>query len=677
LSLLLIFAQELRASTSVATARQKSLDEWRGLTSPAAPPPRVFVKGDIVQFFFPKDGGYEAFSGDWSRLRVPTTGYQANSALLRWDQKLERLPEGMRGWREATVIAGDGWRRLATNLVAELTPKTPGHGCYYEAFLTGRLFYRDTQGTPRLAAFGEQPTNVVLDHRYPIEETLEVVGRVVDAHLEQGQMRDSLFVMMAPAADRFVQPLLVDRQQRRCVFLAPAAIYDRAEGGLGLTATGQGLSALILEGHGVALLKNPVSSAARLLDLGLQTLTRVVRLPAPRSGGTIPPVSTAGGMNLAEWEKWLDRYTGTRREDGSLRLLIDGDRFFPAIQQAISQATNHIYINVYIFDRDDVGTGIADELKNRSSQVRVKVILDRLGSIAAGTSPPGTPMPENFVPPSSISTYLGQNSQVSVMPFLNPWFSADHSKLILVDGTRAWLGGMNLGREYRYEWHDLMVELEGPIIGSLEESFDHKWAHASLLGDLAYLVSVIEGAGNPPSFPASSKWIPLRRLPTRTAWKPFAEAVLGSINRASSYIYAENPYLFDRSVVNALVRARLRGVDVRVVMPRVNDFKAGGRSNLITANYLLQNGVRVFFYPGMTHVKALLVDDWACVGSGNLNHLSLRLSQEENVATSDPGFAGQLKRQLFEEDFARSYELQDPVSVDWQDVLADLVMENF
>jgi phosphatidylserine/phosphatidylglycerophosphate/cardiolipin synthase-like enzyme len=113
------------------------------------------------------------------------------------------------------------------------------------------------------------------------------------------------------------------------------------------------------------------------------------------------------------------------------------------------------------------------------------------------------------------------------------------------------------------------------------------------------------------------------------------------------------------------------------VLPRVNDLKAGGRSNLVNANYLLQQGVRVYFYPGMTHVKALLVDGWSCLGSGNLNHLSLRLNQEQNIATSDPAFAACLKGELFEEDFARSFELKEPVSLEWMDVLADLVLENF
>jgi len=125
------------------------------------------------------------------------------------------------------------------------------------------------------------------------------------------------------------------------------------------------------------------------------------------------------------------------------------------------------------------------------------------------------------------------------------------------------------------------------------------------------------------------------------------------------------------------VRARNRGVDVRVVLPRVNDLKAGGRSNLVLANYLIGHGVRVYFYPGMTHVKALLVDDWACLGSGNLNHLSLRVCQEHNVASSDPAFAARLKKDLFEEDFSRSYELTEPVSIEWVDFLADLVLEGF
>ena len=382
-------------------------------------------------------------------------------------------------------------------------------------------------------------------------------------------------------------------------------------------------------------------------------------------------------MNLGDWEQWLDKYTGTRSEQGHLELLVDGEKFFPRIQSAFESATNHIRFCVYIFDRDDVAVSVADQLRKKSADVEVSVIMDRMGSIAGGLAPPSTPMPENFEPPSSIGPYLRKDSQVKVRYSLNPWLSADHSKVFLVDDSRAWLGGMNIGREYRYEWHDLMLEVTGPVISSLEYDFRRDWAHAGPFGDFGYAAALMSQPKEIKKTEEPGNWIPVRRLPTRTGWKPFKNAILASLERAKSYVYVENPYLFDKHVIADLVRARNRGVDVRVVMPRKNDLKVGGRSNLVVANYLLQHGVRVYFYPGMTHVKALLADGWTCIGSGNLNHLSLRICQEQNIATSDPAFAAEVRRDLFEQDFARSYELKEPLSVGWADFASDFLLQNF
>jgi phosphatidylserine/phosphatidylglycerophosphate/cardiolipin synthase-like enzyme len=715
-ALLLLFTP-LAAFALTPNSKQLSLDQWRALTAPAAPAPKVFVKGDHIRFLFETPTNTVGFAASWSRTRAPASDYKINSAILRLDPKLSRATLTERGWREAAVITGVEWRHLTTNMIAALSPPAPGHAFYYQGFIADRLWYRDAQGAPRFVPMGEQPKGTIIDRRFSMEETLEHFARTVEQHLSETRTNQSLILLMPPSPTRFTQPLLLDRKQRRCVWLLPAALYDTTERGLGLTATAQSAEALFLEAHGLALLKNPISSAARLADLAVVTVVRFLRLPLPR-GHTPPPplgeptpppqagrlwptnrtletISLSGsgglgregdgvlsnsppqGMDLTRWENWLDKYTGTRRELGSLSLLLNGEQFFPRLKQAIAEATNHISLNVYIFDRDDVGVEVADQLKHRATEVPVKVIFDRMGSIAAGLSPPATPLPEDFVPPSSISSYLRNDSRVHVRPFLNPWFSADHSKVILVDGTQAWLGGMNLGREYRYEWHDLMVELHGPVVTSLEDGFRRDWAHAGLLGDLAYFSALLTPPHHPPAEASSNNWTQVRLLPTKTAWKPFANAVFGALHQARSYIYVENPYLFDKKVVRALVLARARGVDVRVIMPRVNDLKAGGRSNLVTANYLLQKGVRVYFYPGMTHIKAVLADGWSCLGSANLNHLSLRLCQEQNVATSDPAFAAHVKHELFEEDFSHSYELTEPVSVDWLDVLADLVLESF
>jgi phosphatidylserine/phosphatidylglycerophosphate/cardiolipin synthase-like enzyme len=130
-------------------------------------------------------------------------------------------------------------------------------------------------------------------------------------------------------------------------------------------------------------------------------------------------------------------------------------------------------------------------------------------------------------------------------------------------------------------------------------------------------------------------------------------------------------------MILALARARLRGVDVRVIMPGDNDFASGHSSNLITSNFLRQHGVRVYFYPGMSHVKALLVDGWACFGSANFDALSLRLNREGNLATSDAGFAARFRREVFETDFAKSRELKEDITVDWSDHLSDALLNPF
>lgn len=657
--------------------KQRTLDEWRAITAPDAQPPRVFVKGDNIRFYFHSETNIVEFSAHWSQLRVPTEGYRVSSALLHWEERFAKMPERKPGWSEATVISGREWRRITTNVVAALTPKEPGHGVYYEGFLSDRLWYRDTHGTPRFGNITGTLTNIVVDRRFSIDETMQALAAVVEDDLRLDHPGDSLFLLMAPNARRFPQPLLLNLKHPECVWLSPGALYDPLERGLSLATTADGLSALLLESHGYALAKNPVSSAARLGDLLLQTLVKFVRLPLSKSSKPSPDPMHPKGMDLNQWEKWLDIATETRRHNASLDLLIDGERFFPRLRQAIANATNHIHFDVYIFDKDDVAVDFADQLKRRSADIEVKIILDRMGSIGGGLSPPETPLPENFAAPKSIISYLRKDSAVHVHPFLNPWMSTDHTKVLLVDGATAWVGGMNIGREYRYEWHDVMVEMHGPVVASLEHEFRRDWAHEGPLGDLAYaVVSATPPKRSPPS-PSPDHWIKLRLLPTETLHKAFNTAVLGSFNRARDYLYVQNPYLFDKRAVAALVKARMRGVDVRVILPHVNDFKAGGRSNLIVANYLLAHGVRVYFYPGMSHVKAILADGWTCLGSANLNHLSLRLCQEQNVATSDPAFAARVKKELFDEDFSRSYELTEPISVDWMDFLADQVLVDF
>ena len=132
---------------------------------------------------------------------------------------------------------------------------------------------------------------------------------------------------------------------------------------------------------------------------------------------------------------------------------------------------------------------MADLLKARSTNVAVRVVFDRLNTRGAGGAAPSTPMPEGFVPPRSMATYLRDGGDVHVRPLLNPGFSCDHSKVFIIDEQYAYIGGMNFGREYRYEWHDLMAEVEGPVVASLQRQFNRKWAQAAVRFSYSSVIS--------------------------------------------------------------------------------------------------------------------------------------------------------------------------------------------
>jgi cardiolipin synthase len=265
-----------------------------------------------------------------------------------------------------------------------------------------------------------------------------------------------------------------------------------------------------------------------------------------------------------------------------------------------------------------------------------------------------------------MENYLTADSKVRVRASANPWLTLDHRKCFIIDGRQAYVGGMNIGREYRYDWHDLMAGLTGPVVGRLEKDYQQAWAHAGPLGDFAYAwVSLFQ-------HPAARKdalvnGIEVRPLRTATGKVEIYRAQLEAIHRARSYIYIENAYFDDDNIVGALIQARRRGVDVRVILAAQNDSGIMQTSGQIIGNELLENGARVYVYPGMTHVKAAIYDGWACLGSANFTKMSLYVGQELDIAFSDPATVQRLRQELFEADFQRARELTAPVPMDWTD----------
>ncbi len=414
-----------------------------------------------------------------------------------------------------------------------------------------------------------------------------------------------------------------------------------------VTGTGQ-LAVSAFRATALAALRQPATTVRTGLAVLWHRPQEVVtgNLPVEE---IVPPPQPEEIPGTEAFEARLDRDGLPRRDSGSISWLVDGPGFFPELDRQLEQARHSVDLQFFIYDNDDVAVRYSDKLKARAEDVPVRVLFDDLGSTFAHTAAPETPGPRGFVPPADIARYLKEDSQVRVRRSLNPWLVCDHTKLLVFDRRTAILGGMNMGREYYSEWHDLMVKVEGPVVARLAREFNRAWRKAGPLGDFAFFspprAVPVPGAG-----PAD---IPLRLLRTDPAkgQTHVLDSTLLAIRAARKRVWIENPYFAHDETARALEAAARRGVDVRVILPARGDSTIMDAGNLGTARGLIAAGAKVYRYPRMTHMKVVICDGWAHVGSANLDTLSLRINRELNLAFSDPGAVRELERKVFQPDF--------------------------
>jgi len=575
-------------------------------------------------------------------------------------------------WQPVTLVDNARWTALVGALLDEMAPDDPATGTLVAVQGRDIVLQRDAAGKLHSYRLESKPAALRVWQR--ISE--EAFAARANDYLKAALLREGKalgLVMFVVGEDELGEAfVLFDFSRRQSVFIAqpPSPLPPGRKLGYSLRL----IDSLTFRSHVFTALGHPVTMTNRLLWLAAHS--GIVLLPhgTAVANGAPPPLATGAGMDLVKWEQHLDTLVGSEQYRGSMKPLIDGEAFFVSLVQAIQDARESVEIRLYIFDSDDYALRIADLLKRRSHEIRVRVLIDQLGTLSAGQVPSKSPYYSRSKPPVSIASYLQQDSNVEVRMVNNPWLTSDHTKVIVVDRSKAFLGGMNIGREYRYEWHDLMVELDGPIVGRLLKDFDKRWAYAGFGGDLAYALASLKdepysGEADGPGF------IDIRPLYTRTGDAQILRAQLAAIRQARSRIYVEQPYVSEDDVIAELIRARRRGVDVRIVLPVHSDSGFMNGANLLAARAFIRNGVRVYGYPGMTHVKAALFDGWACVGSANFDKLSLRINQETNLATSDPHFVEHIQRELFEADFARSTEWTEAKPVGWNDYIAEFIAD--
>jgi len=583
----------------------------------------------------------------------------------------ERWPELPGRIIPVRLLSASRWAELRRRLFAEVLPSEENTGIALKSDVDNYFLYYDEDRQFQSVVIENKPGGYEISGRFAMADMVKAGFPVLEEYLEEKGIEERRIAFNTGDKGHYALPwLYINRDLPLAVFARLPGPRFSARRGSKPASYIQGAGHLA-DSHTTGMLFRPVSSVYRLLFVAADTVlvTAEPTYRADMRDVPIPAVNTGRGMDLAAWESRLDELTGRNSSTGTMRFLVDGEEFFTRLVDAVAAAESSISLRTYIFDNDDYASRIGDLLKRRSREgIETKVLLDGLGTIIS-TIEQQHSLPKSHEAPLSVHSFLESGSQIEVRQARNPWLTGDHVKTAIIDKRIAFTGGMNIAREYRYDWHDLMVELQGPIVDVLQHEFDKAWDHAGFFGDLSYLVGKL--SRRPKN--AAGSGFPIRALFTRVGDPEIFRVQREAIRNARNYIYVENAYFTDDAMLYELAKARRRGVDVRVIMPLVTDRGPITRNNALAANAMLEHGIRVFIYPGMSHVKAALYDDWACLGSANWDRWSFRINKELNIATSDPDAVRELKERVFKADFGVSVELTEPFPERWSDYLLEVV----
>ncbi len=338
-------------------------------------------------------------------------------------------------------------------------------------------------------------------------------------------------------------------------------------------------------------------------------------------------------------------------------LLIDGTATYAAMFKAIEKAKDHINIETYILEDDEVGRKFTDLLLQKQTEgVQVNIIYDSVGSLNT---------PESF-----FGRLREKGIQVvefnSVIPLKDngEWFliHPDHRKILIVDGKVAILGGINISKVYSgrpssgekiegasLPWRDTDVQIEGPAVTEAQKLFLETWLkqqgpqlaeHRYLPDQKEYGKALVRVIGSTPGQSNRITFI----------------VYVSAITFAENSIHLTNAYFIpDDQIVTAFTEAARRGVDVKIILPASSDSSFAISAAQYNYSELLQAGVKIYERRNaLLHAKTLVIDGvWSTVGSTNLDYWSLLSDDEVNAVILSHEFAVEMEA-MFAGDLAES-----------------------
>lgn len=330
-----------------------------------------------------------------------------------------------------------------------------------------------------------------------------------------------------------------------------------------------------------------------------------------------------------------------------VKLLVNSEQAFPEMLEAIEEAKNYIIFQFYLVRPDETGMIFLNALMKKAREgVRVTFMND-----AIGVNIPKHVLREMENAGVEVGTFNESTKRRKLqINFRN------HRKIVVVDGEVAFLGGLNIGNEYagiikKYgAWRDTNVRIEGPSVIAAQLACAKDWycIHERLI-NVDWQIKTANGSSQVMVLhtgPADDKHVCLL-------------SYIALINSATKRLWIANAYYVPpESLMDAILLAALRGVDVRVIVPGYSDAKFVMQASKVYQRNLLKHGVKVYrYHKGFLHQKVMLIDDsFTVIGSANLDCRSMFINFEVSMISTDRQLNKDCAKMLFD-DFMVSDEV--------------------
>lgn len=309
-------------------------------------------------------------------------------------------------------------------------------------------------------------------------------------------------------------------------------------------------------------------------------------------------------------------------QGSSVDFYIAGRDKFDALFRDIEAATEHIHIEYYVWEDDVVGNQLKDALIKKSAEgIKIRAIVDSVGSWKVKRS--------FYEELRSAGIEVEEFMKVKFPMLTSHANYRNHRKIVIIDGKIGYIGGMNVADRYVYglkwgNWRDTHIRIEGKGVQGLQSVFLIDWflVSRSLITAREFFPPLENFGDNIIQIVSSGPYSPAREI---------LQGFMHAIFSAKSSIYMQTPYFIPPEGLNeALISASVRGVDVRLMVPRKSDSLLVQLASRSYYKRLMMAGIKVYQYePGFLHSKLTVIDDsLTLIGSTNIDVRSFEQNLE-------------------------------------------------